>query len=376
MTALVTRVTYHGKRRLRLSPLMVVLMGLGMSGFLTLVCIWLQPGSFLDTMRAFYHQPLLIVLNWFPAMAGMASIYLLCGNIFYAGSICGGVMAIMSYVNLLKIEGREDPFVPSDILLIREAINAAGEYQLDLHLDKLAVVFLFVAVGFLLGTWILSAKPRRWSVRLICVVLILALFVGAVHFVYTDKNLYESFDVPYAYNIPSVFNTLGFHYCFWYNYALYPVDKPDGYSRAEVEAWDETDTFVSPKVKPNVIMLMCEAFSDLADESVFLYSEEDNPLAGYHQVAATDRAINGHIVVSNYGAGTANTEFNVLTGIQTNMIGDGTTSSFRVVRKALRSVPSLLKQDGYQTFSCTPGRAGFIIAPVSMTISGFPIRSL
>ena len=358
MHPFISKVAYRGKRRLMLSGLMTALMLIGISGFITLVCVYIQPGSFLDTLRAFYHQPLLIVLNWFPALILMTVLWLLIGNVFYAGSIAGGVLALMSYVNLLKIEGREDPFVPGDILLLREAMDAAGSYQLDLHWGKVALIAALVALGIVLGVFCKCRKPRA-VLRVVCIVLCLALFVCAVRFVYTDKALYESFKVPYAYNIPSVFNTLGFNYCFWYNYNLYPVDKPEGYSRAEVERWDHTDAAVSPEIKPNVVMIMCEAFSDLSDEPMFLYSAADDPLSGFKRVASSDRAVSGHIVVSNYGAGTANTEFDVLTGIQTNMIGEGTTSAFRVVRKPLRSVPSLLKQDGYSTFFMHPGQSWF-----------------
>ena len=64
------------------------------------------------------------------------------------------IAAVLSYVNLLKIEGREDPFVPGDILLIREAMNAAGEYQLDLHWEKLAGIVVLAALGIVLGVFI------------------------------------------------------------------------------------------------------------------------------------------------------------------------------------------------------------------------------
>lgn len=84
---------------------------------------------------------------------------------------------------------------------------------------------------------------------------------------------------------------------------------------------------------------MCESYSDLSDEDVFQYAEEDNPMYGFHRLAASDRARSGHIVVSNYGAGTANTEFDVLTGIQTNMVSPNNVSSFRVLHKPINALP-------------------------------------
>ncbi len=356
-----TKEVIRGRTRLRTTGWLTALLVVLISGFITLVCVWMQPGSFVEAMRTFYHQPRLIPLNWFPALVFTAITYFLTKNVFYGGAISGGVMAVMSYVNLLKIEGREDPLIPSDIFLIREAFNAVGEYQLYMHWDKVAVIVILVAAAIAAGYFVKSVSPRLpW--RLGCAALTLAVFVGAIHFVYRDKELYESFTVPYAYNIPSVFNTLGFNYCFLYNYNLYPVDKPADFSRAEVEGWISAGTVQAsePAVQPNVIMVMCEAFTDLSDEPMFAYSsEEENPLYAYHLVADSDRAVSGHIVVSNYGAGTANTEFNVLTGMQTNMIGEGTTSSFRVIRRETASIASLLSSSGYHTFFMHPGQSWF-----------------
>lgn len=349
-----------GRNRLRMKPWLTVLALFGVSGFITLFSVWIQPGSFVESMRTFYHQPLLIPLNWFPALVLTAIAYFLTKNLFWGAAISGGVLSLLSYINLLKIEGREDPLIPSDITLIREAINAVGEYQLYMHYGKLLAIAALVAVAVVLGCYIKSSCLRRpW--RLLCAAATLVVFLLSVQFVYRDKDLYNSFSVPYAYNIPSVFNTLGFNYCFLYNYDLYPVDKPEGYSKGEVEEWIESDTdaYEIPEVQPNVIMVMCEAFTDLSAEDMFDYTEEDNPLRDYYTVANSDRAVSGHIVVSNYGAGTANTEFDVLTGMQTNMIGEGTTSSFRVIRKETTSIASLLAENGYSTFFMHPGQSWF-----------------
>ena len=355
-----TKETIGKRTRLRMTGWLTALMIFLISGFITLFTVWIQPGSFLDSLRTFYHQPRLIALNWFPALVFTAICYFVTKNVFYGGAAAGGVMSVMSYINLLKIEGREDPLLPSDITLIREAINAVSEYQLYMHWDKVIVIAVLVAFALVLGYFIKSASFRL-SWRLGCAAMTLVVFFGAVQFIYRDKDLYNSFKVPYAYNIPSVFNTLGFNYCFLYNYDLYPVDRPDGYSSTEVEDWirAETDGYTSPEVKPNVIMVMCEAFTDLSNEAMFAYDDENNPLRDYYTVANSDRAISGHIVVSNYGAGTANTEFNVLTGMQTNMIGEGTTSSFRVIRKETNSIASLLAADGYNTFFMHPGESWF-----------------
>lgn len=351
---------YKGKTRLKLSGWMTAVVLVLASIFITLVCLWLQPGPISTVLHNFFEQPLLILLNYFPALCFTAIAYFLTKNVFYGSAISGGILAVLSYVNLIKCEGRGDPLVPADIGLVREAMNAVGEYKLSMHWGMLIAIVLMIGAAIALGYWVKSANLRLpW--RLTCAVATLAVFISAVHFVYCDRALYKSFSVPSQYNISSVFNTLGFNYCFWYNYDLYPVDKPEDFSKSEVESWIAAEPGLAqePAVQPNVIMVMCEAFTDLADEPVFDYDAQSSPLAAFHQVAASDRAVSGHIVVSNYGAGTANTEFDVLTGMQTNLIGEGTTSALRVVRKQTKTVASLLADSGYHTFFMHPGQSWF-----------------
>ena len=162
-------------------------------------------------------------------------------------------------------------------------------------------------------------------------------------------------------NVPEVFRLCGFPYCFLHNYNLYPVEKPDGYQKTQVETLIDQDAqhYVQPKVQPNILFLMCESYSDLSDADVFAYTEEDNPMHGFHVLADSPRARSGHIAVSNFGAGTANTEFDVLTGIQTNMISPTNASAFRVVHKAVNALPWDYQQAGYSTLFTHPGNGWF-----------------
>ena len=348
------------RHSLQMGPWVTALALFVVSVLITLCCAYMQTVSPTETIAAIWNQPLLIPLNWFPAAVFLLTLYFAFKNVFFAGAVSGGVMSALSYINLLKFEGREDNLVPADILLFREAVGAVRDYQLEMHWDKIAVIAAFVLVMVLLGILFRSAYPKL-PVRAACALLCVLLFVLSVRFVYTDKELYNSFRVPEQYNIGSVYNTLGFNYCFLYNFRLYPVDKPDGFSRSEAESWEVTDPGNANPLdfKPNIIIVMCEAFSDLSAESVFTYTEDENPLRDYYRACDSELALSGHILVSNYAAGTANTEFNVMTGMQTNMIGEGTTSAFRVVRKQTDSIARVLAADGYNTFFMHPGQSWF-----------------
>ena len=161
-------------------------------------------------------------------------------------------------------------------------------------------------------------------------------------------------------NVPRVFDETGFVYCFLHNFGLYEVEKPADYDKSEAEAWaGETAQSAGTPVKANVIFVQCEAFSDVFDAPAFAYAPEDNPMYLYHQVAESPRALSGRVIVSNFGAGTANTEFDVLTGMQTNMLNSTPTSALRVVHKNVSTLARIFRKQGYGSWFMHPGERWF-----------------
>ena len=346
---------------------------------LALVCAWvfalclvIAPGQSLGFM---VRRPLLLALNLFPVAAVLLTVYFLTANSLVAGAVTELVFALMNYANLLKIEGRDDPFVPGDVALLREALQATGEYRLDLHLPLLALIVLTTAALFILGVRL--GRPRRlgWPVRLVGAALAAALFAGACCTVYDDEKLYGSFPVSSPYNITTVFNELGFHYCFLYNMGLYEAERPENYSQAQAASWAEAPAEAAPAgEKPRILMVMCEAFSDLCADPVFTYPAEEHPLRDYYAVMNGGSCISGHIVVPNFGAGTANTEFDVLTGMQTNLINHTNVSALRSFFKNIPSLTRVLRDAGYGAFYMHPGQSWFYNRNSAMSRMGFDER--
>ncbi len=330
--------------------------------FVWLSAIAIAPGSFVGALTGFAKQPLLLALNAFPIFALLAVLWAVMGSVWGAGALTLAAVDCLSYINLLKIEGRDDPFVPADFFLIREGAAAAGGYELDMHPAVAASVILSVLALIFLAVFVPTAKPhliaRAGTALAVCLA-----FGVSVPTVYASKDLYNSFTVPSQYNITSVYNTLGFPYCFLHNLNLYPVDCPEGYSRAQAEDWlaaDKAGYAAAPEVRPNVLFVMCEAFSDIANDPALDYPDgSENPLAPFNAIAQSERAYSGHLVVSDFGAGTANTEFDVLTGLPTRMLSDRTTSAFRTVRRNINTVPRLFAGAGYQTYFMHPGDSWF-----------------
>ncbi len=328
------------------------------AAFITLTVIYLQPGLFRDSLRGIVQLPSLIFLNLLPAMILVGILFALLGNLFAGAAISALVLEALSYANLLKMEGRNDPLVPSDLLLLRESVQAVGDYQLSLHPWCLALLVGSVLFFVLLAVKFPSQK-LRWPVRLTGVVILAGAFSVCMLTVYPDKVYYDALPGVSKSNVPQVYNTYGFPYCFLHNFNLYPVDKPAGYDPDVVKGWQgETLPAASP-VETNILFVMGEAFTDLSEEAAFAYSQEENPTYLYRLLADSDQAISGHMVVSGFGAGTANTEFDVLTGMLTTMLSEKTSSSFRVVHRDIDSLARVYGEMGYQSFLVHPGQAWF-----------------
>lgn len=327
----------------------------------TVFSVALQPGAFSTSMMDLLSRPLTVPLNGFPVFALVVFCTYLFGSVWIGGSVASFVSLVLSYINLIKIEGREDAFVPADIGLFREAMQAAADYNLDLHIPYVAVMVAYCLGLLVIGLVLKSPRVRKLVRGGICVA-VAVVFALSMKYVYASNTLYNSFTVPNPYHIPMVFNTLGFNYCFLHNYNLYPVSKPDGYDADMIAQWEEEYKKEAAQVDayPNIVVIMGEAFSDVSNEDVFLWENEaDNPAYVYNRIAGSQQAISGHMIVSNIAAGTANTEFDVLTGMPTTMIGETTTSSFRVVHKSLPTVYSILRDEGYSTSFLHPGNSWF-----------------
>ncbi len=323
--------------------------------------IAIQPGAFTQSFRDIWTRPLTIFLNGFPVLMTVCLGYFLLGNIFWGGAAGSFLWLLLSYINLLKIEGREDAFVPADIGLFKEAMAAVNEYALDLHPPILALILIYCAGLLILGFLLKSPRPKA-VLRTVSAGFVVGAFALSMVFVYPSADIYNSFTVPDKNNVPSIFNTLGFNYCYLHSFNLYPVDKPAGYSASQVEEWQEAYATAPerPADTPNIIVVMGEAFTDLSNEPVFNWTqEEDNPAFLYNRLTQSDQAISGHIIVPNISAGTANTEFDVITGMCTNMIGEKTTSSFRTVYQSVPTVASILRDEGYHTGFMHPGDSWF-----------------
>lgn len=330
-----------------------------LAGAITLLALWCQPNALRTVLAHLKAQPLLIVLNAMPIGLLLLAFTCLFRNVFFSGALVNFAVCALSIANRIKIEVRDEPVFPRDFALLKEVGSAMGSYDIRYPGMVIAVVVLFSLALVVLGVFagcgpFPAAKLRGWLGSLLGAAASLLVLAALILTVYASNDLYNSFQVSNAYYIPSVFNELGFPYCFCHQFTTYPIDRPEGFSKAEAAAW-ETGSQPGQGKSVNVVMVMNEAFSDIADNAAFAYTEENDPLPNLHALQNDPHAISGHVVVPGFAGGTANTEFDVLTGMQTNALSATTTSAFRVVNRNLDSLFRVFAADGYHTSFFHPG---------------------
>lgn len=335
-----------------------------LAGCITLLALWCQPNALRTVLVIFKAQPLLIVLNAMPVGLLVLLFTCLTRNVCFGAALTNLIVCGFSIANRVKIEVRDEPVFPRDLALLKEVGSIVSDYDIHYPLSAIAVVVLaslaLVVLGFFLRCKPFPAKKLQgWRGSLLGAAASLAVLAGLIVTVYASNDLYNSFKTSNPYYVPAVFNELGFPYCFCHQFTTYPVDKPEGFSKGQAELWEQETPPATPGKEPqniHVIMVMNEAFSDVTDHDSFAYTEADDPLRNLHHLQEHDNTIaSGHLVVPNFAAGTANTEFDVLTGIQTNALSATTTSSFRVVNRNLDSLFRVYGNAGYHTAYYHPG---------------------
>ena len=352
------------KQRISLSRPKQFCLWILLSGFTTALTLWIQPVSFLFLIKNMLSlQPHLLVLNWLPiALTALALAFLL-RNPGYGAALGNFIWGALSVANRVKMIVRDEPVYPSDFTLLKEVADAAGSYDISFPWPQIAVVVFstaaFVALGFFLRTPAEKSKRER-ILRFGGFAAVIAVLAGLIMTVYASNTLYKSFYCSYFDHITVVYNELGFPYCFCYNFSTYQVAKPEGFDKAQAAAYEETEG-ETPHLAPNthVIFIMMEAFSDITDRDVFGYDETDDPLQNLHALREAENAVGGYLIVPNYAAGTANSEFDVLTGMQTTMLSQTNTSAFRTFTRNIDSVLRVMRDDGYHTSFIHPGSDWF-----------------
>ncbi len=148
-------------------------------------------------------------------------------------------------------------------------------------------------------------------------------------------------------NLVGAYNNYGFVYCFSSSMLDTGIKKPDGYGEEKTKEilsqFPETND-TDGKIKPDIVLIQLESFMDPKTIRDMKFSDDPAPIHTYLK----ERFSTGYLSVPSFGGGTANTEFEVLTGINLDNFGPGEYPYKTIMlEQTSESIAYNLKENGY-----------------------------
>ncbi len=259
-------------------------------------------------------------------------------------------------VNFVVLGYRVTPFAAIDFLMVEDALS-----MLDVYFTKWQQVLLVIAgIAVIAGLVFLFKKtPKFEGERKVKRTMLLCVLVWCGVSLLTSFNVKHNIISDDFANLGTAYRDYGFAYCFTNSIIDNGISKPDDYSE---ETMDEIKTELdqvkeSGKMKtPNVIVIQLESFFDPNQVEGLTLSE--NPIPNFTRLK--EEYPSGYLTVPALGAGTANTEFEVLTGLKSSFFGAGEYPYKTTVNETpVESLCSLLKKQGYGTYAIHNNKGSF-----------------
>lgn len=240
---------------------------------------------------------------------------------------------------------RVTPFNAQDLKVLGDALTMIDKYFTGFQGVMLLIGILAVIV-WVISMWRRGGQYTGKIYRIPTLIIIIAAFgtIGMVTNFAVDKRVVSN----YFGNIAFAYEDYGLPYCFSASLFDTGIDQPSGYSektiRELVNDGELLEESAGREELPNIILIQLESFFD-TDEAEFFTTSKD-PIPTFHHLMKNYSS--GYFKVPSVGAGTANTEFEVLTGMGLRYFGPGeypykTTAKYH----PMESVATALKSLGY-----------------------------
>lgn len=318
--------------------------------------------SLIECARFIIESPLIFIFNIFIIFATYAIPILFPRRTFWY-LIVSAFWFVIGTINGIILMNRMTPFNVKDLANINEAKAIATNY-LPLPLLVLVIIAAIAMIIGLIILFIKGAKVKDYDWRksgatfLIILMSMLCVWNGAI-----KMNIVSTVfgNLPYAYR------DYGVPYCFISTWIITGISEPDEYTEDAIK-----DIFVNGdlgedrtyQVKvtdedeehPNILFLQLESYFDPTLFEGYTYNQD--PMPNYRQLMKEYSS--GLLTVPSVGAGTANVEFEAITGISARFFGPGEYPYKSVLlKKTCETIPYDLKNMGYSTHAIHNHRGAF-----------------
>ena len=265
----------------------------------------------------------------------------------------------LAIANFILLGYRTTPLAAIDFYILKPVFSILKIYLTPVQMILIVLAFAAVITGIV---FIFIKAPKHQALyrgALVSIAMTSLATFGLIHFSIQANATSTSFA-----NLANAYRNYGFAYCFATSLLDTGISKPEDYSaeamvslaedieresEEEVSSSDQQGSPADPaqsQQAPNVMMVQLESFIDPNRLEGFTYSE--NPVPVFTELK--ENYTSGYLSVPAIGAGTANTEFEVLTGMSLDYFGPGEYPYKTILQQSTcESIAYNLKELGFGT---------------------------
>ena len=302
--------------------------------------------SFFEAWNYMVGTPLVFLYNAFLIFATFSIVYLVRRRVF-ARILLSVFWLFLGTCNGYLLTKRVTPFNAQDLKELSDALELTGNYFNTFELIMI-IIGVVALIFWIVSMWRRGGQFTGKMHRIIALGGVIVSF-GACALL-TDAAIDRRVISNYFGNIAFAYEDYGFPYCFSASLFNTGINEPSGYSEetmAEISNNGEimkSETGRSEDELPNIIFVQLESFFDPTEVEWLRFSED--PIPNLRKLFSEYST--GYFKVPSVGAGTANTEFEVLTGMSMRFFGPGEYPYKTYAKtKVLESAASALTSLGY-----------------------------
>lgn len=305
--------------------------------------------------------------NSFIIFASLTLVYLVRRRAL-ARIVISGLWIFLGTVNGCILSNRVTPFGYTDLKCISDLLSMQNTNYFSAAEATAVVCIVGLFIAFCVYLFFKGPKfqGRRRKFLTPCMVAFCFLMLPVTTHAAQNSNILAS----YFANIAQGYENYGFVYGFSTSVVDRGMSKPDQYSKESVAAAAAASKKKETKNpdQPNIITVLLESFIDPTEINFLDFSKD--PVPNFHRLSQNYSS--GHLTVPVVGAGTANTEFEVLTGMSMQYFGTGEYPYKTILKQTdCESIASDLSKIGYGTHVVHNNGGNFYSRANAFSMMGF-----
>lgn len=279
-------------------------------------------------------------------------VYLLTASLGVASLLFLIVVSFLGVATQQKMVFRGEPVYPSDVYFLKDF-----RFLLEMVDPPVMIAFFIIVVLVIIAIYfVIKNKKKMERAKAIKIGRLMGIFLTtfALFYLYQFNQpgnkvraVFNEYTSWIAYSQEKNYNENGVVSGLMYNFKSPAVDKPENYSKENITALyekyrEQAETLNKDRLSEisdyNLIYIMNETFSDPTRIEGMSISKDPIPI--YRTIEAQYRS--GMILSQGYGGGTANIEFEALTGVSLEPLSANVTTPFIQLSDKMQEFPSIV----------------------------------